>query len=851
MPSPNRYYNSAALPTVLSSAIVSPSATSMSVPSSPASLNWPSSFPYQLTLDPGTAGMEVVLVTASSGSGPYTLTITRGIDGTTGATHAVTSVNNVFHAVSGHDFGEYQAHAIATGPTTYGPDSNPVAVHGIGGGSAVVGTTDSQTLTNKTLTSPVINTPNFNNSNSNGLIGSFNVKDIAYGATGNGATDDTAAIQAAIAAAAASSNNATVFFPAGLYRISQITLPAGVTLRGAHSSAYGVPGGNMDAPGWPVSVLARVASTNLHMVMLADTQNYQRMYDLGIDGNKNNNVTGDGIHIEDGTLGQEGQQIIQRCFIFNQPGSGIYLGHNRRCVKVLDCVSNYSATADGVSVANSDSTIQGCIFGSNTTGAGIGLGTTTGTRFAASSSRTDTTGTTTTSGSATVGDTHAVAADAGCIIAGAGIPAWPITYIKTVNAGTGYTISQNATANGTPTLYIGGTSRTDSTGVTVTNASTTVGDTHAVAGDLGLLISGTGITPGTFISAVNAGTGYTISAAATAGGATSIVVGNGFSGTSSASIIHVLDNDIYQNVVGIALNSAAWGCMIQNNGMDRNTNEAITVFDGDSNSIVGNAFHSNGTQTNNTYGHIGIASGVTCIRIDGNSFAPLDSGISNVASYGVVSATTTASAIMGDLGTLSATSTVNGLISAKTGSFASTTGKYTGQWMAPDSGLVAWAFDIVGATANSLLTTAGTLYLVRMHVPVACSVTNVLIQITTAGATLTASQCFAGLWNSAGTQIGITANQATLWQTAGLQTMALAGGPFTIPAGDYLVGFYYNGTTAPTLSRGQNSGGTPGVVNLGSSTLRFSTANTGLTTTPPAPLGAQTGTNLSFWAGIS
>jgi hypothetical protein len=62
----------------------------------------------------------------------------------------------------------------------------------------------------------------------------FNVRD--FGATGNGTTDDTAAISGAIAAAAPSTapTGDTVFLPAGKYHVtSALTVPPGVTLQGA------------------------------------------------------------------------------------------------------------------------------------------------------------------------------------------------------------------------------------------------------------------------------------------------------------------------------------------------------------------------------------------------------------------------------------------------------------------------------------------------------------------------------------------------------------------------------------------------------------------------------------------
>src|SRR5438128_2639774 len=58
----------------------------------------------------------------------------------------------------------------------------------------------------------------------------FNV--LAYGATGNGTTDDTTAIQSAITAAAAVQG--TVFFPANSYLTSSaLNVPTGVRFTGA------------------------------------------------------------------------------------------------------------------------------------------------------------------------------------------------------------------------------------------------------------------------------------------------------------------------------------------------------------------------------------------------------------------------------------------------------------------------------------------------------------------------------------------------------------------------------------------------------------------------------------------
>lgn len=77
--------------------------------------------------------------------------------------------------------------------------------------------------------------------------GFFNVKDTAYGAVGDGTNDDTAEINAAIAAVNASTHGGTLFFPAGIYKVTSalttLTKPARIIGegRGTLGTAGGVP----------------------------------------------------------------------------------------------------------------------------------------------------------------------------------------------------------------------------------------------------------------------------------------------------------------------------------------------------------------------------------------------------------------------------------------------------------------------------------------------------------------------------------------------------------------------------------------------------------------------------------
>lgn len=92
----------------------------------------PVATPYTLTIDDGSPSMEVVEVVGQSG---VNLTVMRGIDGTSAVAHGLGAT--VTHSHTARDFREPALHAEAA------------AAHGATG--AVVGTTNAQTLTSKTL----------------------------------------------------------------------------------------------------------------------------------------------------------------------------------------------------------------------------------------------------------------------------------------------------------------------------------------------------------------------------------------------------------------------------------------------------------------------------------------------------------------------------------------------------------------------------------------------------------------------------------------------------------------------------------------------------------------------------
>lgn len=167
-----------------------------------------------------------------------------------------------------------------------------------------------------------------------------------------------------------------------------------------------------------------------------------------------------------------------------------------------------------------------------------------------------------------------------------------------------------------------------------------------------------------------------------------------------------------------------------------------------------------------------------------------------------------------------------------------------------DHALAGWTFDPADVQAGTILPTAGRLELARVRVS-GPLVTSVLLAITAAGVTLTAGRNFAAVFTDAGALLGTSVDQSTAWQSTGLITCALAV-PQSVSPGSYVrVGVFANGSTLPTLARGavavSGAALNPG---MAAPTLRYSTADTGLTTAMPANLGAQTAAVTAWWLAL-
>jgi hypothetical protein len=165
-------------------------------------------------------------------------------------------------------------------------------------------------------------------------------------------------------------------------------------------------------------------------------------------------------------------------------------------------------------------------------------------------------------------------------------------------------------------------------------------------------------------------------------------------------------------------------------------------------------------------------------------------------------------------------------------------------WFPIDQNLITWAFDPNAVSSSYTLATAGTLYVVTLKAEPS-TISNVVYRVSTAGSSLTTSQCFVGVYQN-GVLLGSSADCSTAWASTGNKTTALTS-PVTVLEGYVQVAFFFNGTTGPALS----SGGTLGNIGLSAAQSRYSIGATGATTALPTAPGTLTALAASPWVALS
>lgn len=111
-----------------------------------------------------------------------------------------------------------------------------------------------------------------------------------------------------------------------------------------------------------------------------------------------------------------------------------------------------------------------------------------------------------------------------------------------------------------------------------------------------------------------------------------------------------------------------------------------------------------------------------------------------------------------------------------------------------DHGLCGWTFDPVQITTSGQAIGSGFIYVAKVPIRRTVTIASIMMKVMTAGTGFTASQNFAGIYDSSGTNLATSADLSTTWGTNGLKTIAMTtpptivGGPGVYVYASFLVG---------------------------------------------------------------
>ncbi len=174
----------------------------------------------------------------------------------------------------------------------------------------------------------------------------------------------------------------------------------------------------------------------------------------------------------------------------------------------------------------------------------------------------------------------------------------------------------------------------------------------------------------------------------------------------------------------------------------------------------------------------------------------------------------------------------------------SVSGNALGEATPSTHGLVAWTYDPSGAV-NAIQLTGGTVYLAKMHIPKAVSVTKLYWWMAVAGSGTTAGQNFGGLYSSDGTRLVTADADATVTASAGVQSLTLSSTALT--AGSFVwAALVFNASAIPTLTYAAGAAGATTALNVGltAATYRYATAGTSQTSLPASITPASNSASL-------
>lgn len=173
--------------------------------------------------------------------------------------------------------------------------------------------------------------------------------------------------------------------------------------------------------------------------------------------------------------------------------------------------------------------------------------------------------------------------------------------------------------------------------------------------------------------------------------------------------------------------------------------------------------------------------------------------------------------------------------------------------IANDAAFQAWNYAPFQISAASTAFTSGTVVMARLpRFTQDKTISTVYAHVAASAVTPTAGQCFAGLYNAAGTRVAVTADVGAQYSAAPtLQTFTLTA-PTLCPVGDYWVAFLQNAATPATLGVSSGQGNASAMnAGLSAATALFTDGPAAQTSLPASiTMASRTLSSRTVWAGV-
>lgn len=165
-----------------------------------------------------------------------------------------------------------------------------------------------------------------------------------------------------------------------------------------------------------------------------------------------------------------------------------------------------------------------------------------------------------------------------------------------------------------------------------------------------------------------------------------------------------------------------------------------------------------------------------------------------------------------------------------------------------DYGFISWTMQPAAVNAAIAATASGQMWVARIRLPEAATITNISFVIETIGSSVTRS--LVALYDADRDLIAQSADQGGAFGSLGIKTTALAA-PQAVAAGDYYIGMWQTGTTSGRPLGSALSNQAFAIPQFASFPRWARTTSTGLTTTAPSSFTVDAISGHIPWMAVS